>query len=278
MCNYTEIANTKQAATFLNQGNSMKKILLVTLISFISPTLVNADSCNYEKDIEFTIDATSAQNLRVDVGAGELSIRGRANSDEILVTAVACASSRSQLDDMDIGQRSRGSDIEIFTEFERRRHFLSWFGSREARIDIEMLIPEKLALQVDDGSGFVTISGVSALHLEDGSGSIEVSKISGDVYIDDGSGSIEIDNVGGLVSIEDGSGDLKIIESNEVHIIDDGSGGIRIANITRNVHIEDDGSGGIDIQDVGGDVEIEEAGSGRLNVQGVAGNYYADRN
>lgn len=256
----------------------MKKILLITLITFISPALVYADSCNYQKDIEFTVDATSAQNLRVDVGAGELSIRGRADTDEVLVTAVACASSRSQLDDMDIRQRSRGSDIEIFTEFEQRRHFLSWLGSRDAHIDIEMVVPEKLTLQVDDGSGFVTISGVSALSLEDGSGSIEVSDVSGDVYIDDGSGSIDIRNVDGLVSIEDGSGDLKVIESNEVHIIDDGSGGIRIANITRNVHIEDDGSGGIDIQDIGGDVEIGDAGSGRLNVQGVAGNYHAGRN
>lgn len=254
----------------------MKKILLIALIGLTSPALVYADSCRYEEDIEFTIDAASAQNLYVDVGAGELSIKGNGNTNEIMVTAVVCSSSRNRLDDMDLRHRSRGSDIEIYTEVDRDRRLFSLWNTRSVRIDIEMVVPERLSLRVDDGSGFVTISGVSELNLEDGSGSIVISNVSGDVHVDDGSGSIDISNVGGLVSIEDGSGDMEIIESNAVRIIDDGSGGIRISNITRDVYIEDDGSGGIDIRDIGGDVEIEDAGSGSLKVHGVAGNYNID--
>lgn len=254
----------------------MKKILLITLIGLTSPALVFADSCRYQEDIEFTVDAASAQNLFVDVGAGELSIRGNGSTNEITVTAVACASTRNRLNDMELRHRSRGSDIEIYTELDRDRRFFSLWNTRSVHIDIEMVVPEQLSLRVDDGSGSVTISGVSELNLEDGSGSIVVSNVSGDVRIDDGSGSIDVSNVDGLVSIEDGSGDLEIVESNAVHIIDDGSGGIRIANITSNVHIEDDGSGGIDIHDIGGDVEIEDAGSGSLKVHGVAGSYNVD--
>lgn len=251
----------------------MKKILLITLATFTLPTIAYADSCNYEKEIEFTIDAASVQNLKVVVGAGELTIKGNANTREVSVTAVACASSRNRLDDMDLVHRSRGSDLEIFTEIDNSGRFLFGWGTRNAYIDIEMVVPEGLSLQVDDGSGSVSIAGVSALNLEDGSGSIEISNILGDVYVDDGSGSVEISKVDGLVSIDDGSGDLEILESNAVHIIDDGSGDIHIANIARNVYIEDDGSGDIEIQDIGGDVEIGSAGSGSLNVRGVAGNY-----
>lgn len=251
----------------------MRKTLLTALVLLALPTVTFADSCNYEKEIEFTIDAASIQNLIVVVGAGELAIKGSGNTSEVSVTAVACASSRNQLDDMDLVHRSSGSDLKIFTKIENRGRFLFRWGNSNAYIDIEMVVPEALFLQVDDGSGSVSIAGVSALSLEDGSGPIEISNVFGDVYVDDGSGSIEISNVDGLVSIDDGSGDLKILESNGVHIIDDGSGDIHIANIIQNVYIEDDGSGDIDIQDIGGDVEIGSAGSGSLNVRGVAGNY-----
>jgi DUF4097 and DUF4098 domain-containing protein YvlB len=254
----------------------MRKIVLIALAIFGSPAFVYGASCNYEKDIEFTVDAAAAQDLLVDVGAGDLTIRGDANSSEIVVSAVACASSRSRLDDMELLQRSRGSDIEIYTEFHNNRRLFSWWGSGNSRIDIEMVIPAGLSLEVDDGSGPVVISDVASVILEDGSGSIRISDISGDVFIDDGSGSIEVSNVSGLVSVEDGSGDLRIVESSAVHIIDDGSGDIRISDIAENVFIEDDGSGGIDIRNVGGDVEIEDSGSGSLHVDNVAGSYYSD--
>ncbi len=255
----------------------MKKSLLITLITIIAPGLTYAQSCRYQKEIDFTVDAASVQNLQIDVGAGDLSIRGNGNTSEVSVTAVACASSRNRLDGMDLLHRSQGTNIEIFTEIQRRRNFLSLLSFGSAYIDIEMVVPEGLALQVDDGSGSVDITGVSSLVLEDGSGSIAVSDVNGDVHIEDGSGAIDISRVDGLVSIDDGSGGLEVIESSAVRIIDDGSGGIRIANIARNVHIEDDGSGGIDIQEIGGDVTIDSAGSGSLNVQSVAGNYYFDR-
>lgn len=256
----------------------MRKIAVIAIMVIGSPALVYAESCRYEKDIEFTVDAAAAQNLLVNVGAGDLVIRGDASSNEIVVSAHACASTRSRLDNLDLRHRERGSDIELYTEFNENRRLFSWWGSGDSRIDIEVVVPARLALRVDDGSGEVTITDVAALDLEDGSGSIRLSDIAGDVLIDDGSGSIEVSNVSGLVSVVDGSGNLRIVESNAVHIIDDGSGSIRIADITQNVLIEDDGSGSIDVRNVGGDVEIEDSGSGGVNVNNVAGSYYGDSN
>jgi len=47
----------------------MRQIALIAIMLIGSPTLVYADSCRYEKDIEFTVDAAGAQNLLVEVGA-----------------------------------------------------------------------------------------------------------------------------------------------------------------------------------------------------------------
>ena len=253
----------------------MKKIVLAALVIVASPALVYGDSCRYEKEIAFSVDADAAQNLLLDVGAGELTVRGNANSNEIVVSAVACASSRGRLDDLEVQYRSRGSNIEIFTEFHDTRRFFSWWGTGNSHSDIDMPVPAGLSLEVDDGSGSVDIANVSKLKMEDGSGSLVISDIAGDVFIDDGSGDIQVSNVSGLVSVEDGSGDMRIVGSSAIHIIDDGSGGIRITDIDQNVYIEDDGSGDIDIRNVGGDVEIEDGGSGSLNVNNVAGTYYS---
>lgn len=258
--------------------NGLNRVVLVTFVTLALPALVYGQSCKFSRDIEFTIDATSAQNLSVNVGAGQLEIQGNASSREIRVTALACAHTREQLDNMDVRHESQGSSVKIYSEIERDRHLFSWWRTRNAHIDVVLVVPNSLSLQVEDGSGSVVISGVAALSLDDGSGSIRISNISGDVYIDDGSGEIEVSSVNGTVSINDGSGDLRIVESYAVHIIDDGSGSIVIEDISSDVYIEDDGSGGIDIRNIGGDVNIDDAGSGSLNVSSVAGNFTADNN
>ncbi len=256
----------------------LNKVALVTFVILTLPALAYGQSCKFSKDIEFTIDAASARNLSVEVGAGKLEIRGDANSREIKLTALACANTQEQLDDMDMLYENRGSNIKIYSEIDRDRRLFSWWRSWDAHIDVELVVPSSLLLEVEDGSGPVVISGVSALRLDDGSGSIRISNISGDVYINDGSGEIDVNSVDGTVSVDDGSGDLRIVDSYAVHIIDDGSGNIVIEDISGDVYIEDDGSGGIDIERIGGDINIEDAGSGSLNVSSVAGNFTSDNN
>ena len=250
-----------------------KQLLLAAVL--IAPIYGYADDCRYSKDYDFSVDAASLESLRLDVGAGSLSVEGNAASNEVRVVATACANSRKRLDDLDLTHRVRDSDLLVRTERYRSGSFFSWlsFGNTYSYINIEVTMPSDLTLDVDDGSGGVEISNVSSLSLNDGSGSILIDNISGNVDVDDGSGSISIIGVSGIVSVDDGSGPIRIRDSNEVTIIDDGSGEISIENIHNNVIIRNDGSGGISIRDVAGNVEIGDAGSGSVDVRGVAGVY-----
>ncbi len=250
-----------------------KQLLLAAVL--MAPISSYADDCRYSKDYDFSVDAASLESLRLDIGAGKLFIEGNSASNEVRVVATACANSRKRLDELDLNHRVRDSDLLIRTERYRSGSIFSWlsFGNTYSYIDIEVTMPNNLALEVDDGSGGVEISNVSSLSLDDGSGSILINNISGDVDIDDGSGSISISGVNGRVSVSDGSGPIRIRDSNEVMIIIDGSGEISIENIRSDVTIRNDGSGGINIQDVAGDVDICDAGSGAVNVSGVTGVY-----
>lgn len=252
----------------------MNKQLLLTAV-LIAPISSYADSCRYSKDYDFAVDSASLESLRMDVGAGQLTVTGDSAGNEIRVVATACASSRDRLEELDLTHRVRDSELLVRTERYRSGSIFSWlsFGNNYSRIDIAVTMPGELALDVDDGSGSIEISNVSSLSLDDGSGSIRIDDISGNVEVDDGSGSISISGVGGIVSINDGSGPMQILDSNEVEIIDDGSGEITIENIRSNVNIRNDGSGGISIRDVAGNVEIGDAGSGSVDVRGVAGVY-----
>jgi hypothetical protein len=230
-----------------------KQLLLAAVL--MAPIYGYADDCRYSKEYDFSVDSASLEKLRLDVGAGSLSVEGSAASNEVRVVATACANSRNRLDELDLTHRIRDSDLLIRTERYRSSSIFSWlsFSNTYSYINIEVTMPNDLALEVDDGSGGIEISNVSSLSLDDGSGSILIEDISGNVDVDDGSGSIRISGVNGKVSVSDGSGPISIRDSNEVVIVDDGSGGIRI-------------------RDVAGNVEIGDAGSGSVDVSGVAGN------
>ena len=252
----------------------MNKQLLLA-IALIVPIYGYADDCRYSKDYDFSVDATSLESLRLDVGAGSLKVTGNPANTEVRVVATACADSSRRLEELDITHRVLDSDLRVRSEQYRNGSIFSWlsFGNNYSYIDIEVTMPSDLTLDVDDGSGGVEISNVSSLSLDDGSGSIQIEDISGDVDVDDGSGAMTISGVGGMISVDDGSGPIRIRDSNAVTIINDGSGEISIENIQSNVNVRNDGSGGIRIRDVAGNVEIGDAGSGSVDVSGVAGTY-----
>lgn len=250
----------------------MRKLVLLG-ICLTAPVVSIAQDCDYSKDYNFAVDAAALENLRMDVGAGSLIVNGDATSNEVRINARACASSSRRLDELDLTHRVQGSELIVRTELNRRRGFLSWLNLGNSRIDIDVIMPNQLQLQLQDGSGSIEIDGITDIAIDDGSGPIRLRNIAGNVTIDDGSGAISVTDVRGRVSISDGSGPITVRNSYEVLIRDDGSGDIDIANIESRVNIQDDGSGSISVRDVAGDVEIGDSGSGSVNVSGVAGNY-----
>jgi hypothetical protein len=204
-----------------------------------------ADDCRYSREINFDVALQDLARLTIDVGAGELIVTGASQSDMISVRAVACADSQNKLDDLDLTQDRRGDRLEITSDTDDSDWgSVNWFGSTYAYIDVNIAIPAGLVIDIDDGSG-----------------DLSVMDVSGDFSIDDGSGGIEIARVTGDVQINDGSGD----------VLGDGSGDIRIATVGGNVTVDDDGSGDIRVREVIGSFETGGTGSGDVDYSGVEG-------
>lgn len=252
----------------------MKTLTCFVLAGSLLSPLAMADNCRYSRDINFDVAVQGLTRLSIDVGAGELNVTGAQQSDMISVRAVACADSQRRLDDLDLTQDKRGDRLEIASESgDSGWGSVNWFGSSYAYIDVNIAIPPGLVIDIDDGSGDLSVMDVSGdFRIEDGSGGIEIARVIGDLRIDDGSGDIRVEDVTGSVRVEDGSGDMELSDiSGDVHVLDDGSGDIRIESVGGNVIIDDDGSGDIRVRNVTGSFETGETGSGDVDYSDVQG-------
>lgn len=243
------------------------------------PIVVVADSCAYEEKLNFVLPAAGITALDVEAGAGALLISGRADVKEITVSARLCASRKKDLDKLSVAHSVQGGEQHIWTQIPTPR--MTFWSNNPVFIDLQIVLPEGLAMTVKDGSGPLTISGASELELHDGSGDAHVFNIAGNVRIDDGSGSLIIEDVRGSVDVDDGSGATQIARITGDVRIDDGSGALRIEDVQGSVDVDDgsgaiyinrvqgvvttiDGSGDIEVRDVGPGLNIIESGSGEV--------------
>jgi len=222
-------------------------ILAAMSAAALMPLSASAQSrCEHREDVQFSI--TDANMLDIGAGSGSLDVRGEEGLDGIRVVAILCASDADDLRDLSVELSKRGSGASLSTEYPDRR---PGFGTRYARIDLEVRVPAGLNLKIDDGSGSMSLENIGDVEIEDGSGSVRIDG-AGSVRINDGSGDLDISNVSGDVDA------------------DDGSGGMKIRGVSGAVRIED-GSGSIVISDVGGSVWMGSIGSGAVSVKGVTG-------
>jgi hypothetical protein len=257
----------------------MKSItfLLIFLFSF---SLIAAD---FEETRKFSLDAEEISKIFIECGAGFLKVSGNNNSETIFVTANIEIDNTDPEDAerildkyLELYLKERGSRAELVSRFESTKSFFSSIFNNQGsvRIDLIVEVPEKIDIEIDDGSGFIEIKKISGdLYIDDGSGDIDIEKIDGNVEVDDGSGDIDIEKIDGNVEVDDGSGEIDIEDVIGNIYIDDGSGRITVVEIDGNVRV-DDGSGSINIKSVEEDVVIEDDGNGSVNIRDIAGNVY----
>lgn len=212
------------------------------------------------------LSGPAAGTLDVKSGAGPVEIVGEPELGEIRVSAILCASDQERLDALSVSLT--GGRLE--TGYPKGGWSL--FGSGGyAAISLLVRVPSDTGIELEDGSGSVSVSGVGRLVVDDGSGRLQISGVQGDVRVEDGSGSLRIEDVTGNVAVNDGSGGLRITGVDGDVAIDDGSGSLNVRGVTGNVLVSDDGSGGIEIEQVGGGVRIADAGSGGVQVRDIEG-------
>ena len=228
---------------------------LIVMAMFVA-TLSNAAWNGYTETRNLELSADGVQLLNIDAGAGSIAVNGDGNATDIKVKAIIRVP-----DDVKDAKKIIEKDLILKLEKIRDRAVLDayfdhniWHFGGSAAVDLEVQIPQGLAIFIDDGSGPMTIEDVGGeVGIDDGSGSITVSGAAS-VEVDDGSGSITISGITGDVLVEDGSGDITIRNVGGTVTIDDGSGGIDVEDVEHDLDIIDDGSGSVQLSDIRGSV------------------------
>ena len=210
---------------------------------------------DYDEPRNATVPASGATLLKVDARAGQLRVTGRADLTEVRVRGTARASSRSILADIRLEAVREGNEVHVraIVPEHSGRDCCDW--NDQALLDLVIEAPAKLAVDIDDTSGDMTIEDVAAkVRVDDTSGNIRIRDAGGDVWISDTSGGIDIRGVKGSVDIDE-----------------DSSGEIEVDDVTGSVHVGRDSSGSIGVSRVGGDFVVERDGSGSIDYDGVKG-------
>jgi len=248
--------------------------MVLAVFSMIACDMVHGLPIQDENRLVLSADGIN--NLDANCGSGYLKITGVEGLNEVdvqatlLVRGIGEEEINSFKDKyVELSLEKRGNSAVLVSTI--KHTFLSICKGKSAQINLDIRVPKRFALDIDDGSGFITVSGVSGgIKMDDGSGSIELDGIGGKIDIEDGSGSIVIRGVNGDISIDDGSGNIVIKDVTGSVDVDDNSGEIDIKSIGGSVTVED-GSGGIYIDGVDKDVIIKRAGSGAVSINNVKG-------
>ncbi|MGB8378188.1 MAG: DUF4097 family beta strand repeat-containing protein [Rhodanobacteraceae bacterium] len=253
----------------------MLRTVIILALSGL-PFLANADDCAFRADRSVDIDAGGLTGLKLDTGAGDLTVEGMPNLNRIEVRGKACASEQAALAGLQIEQRRDGASAIVATRIPDQGSSWSLFGNHYAYIDVTVRMPAQLALTLRDSSGDLEIGGVSGtVHLTDSSGDIRLHDLGGAVEISDTSGDIRADGIGGTITIlSDSSGDIDIANvKGDAMVHQDSSGDIDLAHVAGNARVDRDSSGDIGFRDIGKDASVGADGSGDIFADGVRGNF-----
>lgn len=251
----------------------MKHTNILFLTAFLLSTGVFAkDDISFNK--ELSLQADNLGKLVVDVGGGALIISGE-DVNQISVKAKIYSEKYNDLEALQeafaekmIFTLEEQGDTAKLRVVNKKTTTMLINLNPEIYVDLTVVVPKSLQLDIDDGSGSMKISDIDAVvRIDDGSGSMQVSNINADLYIDDGSGSIQISNIVGDLDIDDGSGSQTIENVTGNIVSNDGSGSISISNVAGNVSV-DDSSGSISVVDMAGEFTLVDDGSGSVTVNG----------
>jgi hypothetical protein len=234
----------------------------LTILALMSGTLAHAAMNDYVEVRDLVLDADDIEVLNIDTGSGPLVVAGVPGADRIEVSATITVPGADEDEALEVLERDlrlslaqNGSEALLESHIETR--MFSWGDS--PGIELEVRVPQRLSVTVDDGSGSIRIDDVGgSIRVDDGSGSLSIIGAGGAVAIDDGSGSIRVEGAGGDVKIIDGSGSISVRRVAGSVYIDDGSGSIDVDDVLLDLVIEESGSGSVDYSNVQGRVVLDE--------------------
>lgn len=253
--------------------NFTQSLIAFSLASLLSGCIVISTPLHADVHLEkeLSLDVQQLSNLNIDSGDGSLTIIGKEGITQIVVQA-DIYTTYGRIDDYDFTLSASKNSATLVAKMNNTSGL--WIGN-SPHMDIKVVVPKQLLLDINDGSGDILVSDINAaVTINDGSGDLSMNNILGNLTIIDGSGELSLNKITGDINIEDGSGDISVMDVMGNAIITDGSGDLMVHNISGVVSI-DDGSGDIDIEHAGG-LKILSAGSGGLRVKNISGDFDID--
>jgi len=230
----------------------------IILIAMFTASLTHAAWNGYTEDRDLELDTDGVSSFEINAGGGSLVVTGVEDLHQILVAATINVPDGDEDDARELIEKKLRLSLEKSRDEARLDAYfedVSWSWGDSPTVDLDVRVPQGLALVVDDGSGSMKIIDArSDIKVDDGSGSVHIEGASS-VDIDDGSGSLTIVSVSGDVDIEDGSGSITVRQVGGSVTIDDGSGGIDVEDVEHDLVIVDDGSGGLNASNVRGIID-----------------------
>lgn len=246
--------------------------VLLCSIFLLAAGALQANECKFSVERSLDIDPSGLHALALDLGSSDAQVRGVAGLAKIEVRGKACASEESRLAGLTVEQ-SRSGDVATVTPHQAEEQNFGLFGSNYAYIDLEVRLPQALALRIKTHSGDADVADVASLDFTSHSGDLILNRVAGDVAVEVHSGDVKADDIGSLTVRRAGSGDVHAGKvRGEVAVGHVGSGDLGFDNVGKSVRVEAVGSGDVTAAHVGGDVAIDSIGSGDVNATGVGGN------
>ncbi|MFZ5815739.1 MAG: DUF4097 family beta strand repeat-containing protein [Bacillota bacterium] len=158
--------------------------------------------------------------------------------------------------------------------------------NRDTLLDLELTVPvgsrveiqsgsgpvavERTAgpVELECGSGRVTLVGVGRAQIESGSGSVQLREVNGPVTAETGSGRIDLEAALGPVRLQTGSGSVAVRRVGRGLEVETASGSIAAADVEGGVKLES-GSGSIVASRIVADDLDVETGSGSVRMQAL---------
>ncbi len=240
-------------------GKNAMRISIVLIIMFTA-SLVYAAANDYVEIRDLDLSAAGVDVLEIEAGAGSLTIQGEPGLSNIGVSATIEVPGRDEDKAKSIVESDLVLTLEKSGQGAELKSYFNYHGRGDSPlVHIKVQVPEDLQLDIEDGSGSMSITGVSGdIKVDDSSGSIKMNSVGGNVVIDDSSGSIDVEKVGANLEIRDSSGSIKVQSVGGSVTVDDGSGSINVRDVEHDLIIIDDGSGSLKMTNIRGKVETDE--------------------
>jgi hypothetical protein len=247
-------------------------ILTAMLAALVAPKAQAWGNCRLTAERAAGINTAGATKIVIRAGAGDLEIRGLANTTRLEARGGACASSQALLDAIRLNVRREGDVIFVETDLPQYDLGNITMGNGDnAYLNLGVALPNNIAVEGLDSSGDATIFDVASLEFQDSSGDFTARSIAGAVSLQDSSGDLLVEDVGSA-RVVDSSGDIRIrgVKGDAI-VVSDSSGDIRLSKVDGNAVVEVDSSGSIEAEDIGGSFTVGADGSGEISYVRVAG-------